>query len=226
MNAIQGNANAFGTPAPANSIEFDPNTSANSVEKMYTFNTVDDDVDETENRIIVIIRSSSGTYHYSVPDDGTQTATTNLVDKGPTIALEFVNEKVTKGQPAQFRLTASSKIVSEAIVMVEVTDPNNCIANGAPTQTMIPIGQTEGLLEVMTFSDQTAPECMISASLNEDARYKVSEAKNSATIMVVNELIYTVSITTGDSIVEGQDAVFTITTSPIPETSFELDLKY
>ena len=42
--------------------------------------------------------------------------------------------------------------------------------------------------------------------------------------MVVNELIYTISITTGDPIVEGQDAVFTITTSPIPETSFELDL--
>ena len=44
--------------------------------------------------------------------------------------------------------------------------------------------------------------------------------------MVVNEIFYTISITTGDSIVEGQDAVFTITTSPIPETSFELDLKY
>ena len=121
MNAVDVNATTFGTPAPTNSIEFDPNTSAGSVDKVYTINTVDDDVDESENRIVVTIVSSIGTYHYSIPDDGTQFASTNLVDKGPTIALEFVNERVTKGQPAQFRLTASSEIVSEAIVMVEVT---------------------------------------------------------------------------------------------------------
>ena len=122
VNAVDVNATTFGTPAPTNSIEFDPNTTANSVDKAYLINTVDDNVDELENRIVVTIVSSSGTYHYSIPDDGTQFASTNLADKGPTIALEFVNENVTKGQPAQFKLTASSKLVSEAIVMVEVTE--------------------------------------------------------------------------------------------------------
>ena len=166
--------------------------------------------------------SSSGTYHYSIPDDGTQFASTNLADKGPTIALEFVNERVTKGQLAQFKLTASSEIVSEAIVMVDVTDIDDCIQGATPTQTTIEVGQTDGLLEVMTISDQNLPECAVTASLSSNARYKINQSKNSDTIMVVNEIIYTVSIATSDPIDEGQDAIFTITTSPA--TALELDL--
>ena len=223
VNADDGNANAFGTTEPANSIEFDPNTSANSVNKMYTINTVDDDVDETENRVTVTIVSSSGTYHYKIPDDGTETASTNLVDKGPTISLEFVNDYVTKSQPAQFKVTASSKVASNVTILVDVSG-TNCISGNAPTQTMISEGESEGTLDVMTISDQSAPECMITAALNADARYKVHERKYSGTVRVGNDVVYTVSIARPNPINEGQDAVFTITTLPIPESAIEIDL--
>ena len=48
VNTVAGSANLFGSPAPVNSIEFDPNTSTTSVSMMYLINTVDDDIDESE----------------------------------------------------------------------------------------------------------------------------------------------------------------------------------
>ena len=224
VNADDGNANLFGSPAPVDSIEFDPNTSTTSVTMMYLINTVDDDIDERENRITVSIVSSVANYHYSIPDDGTESAFTNLTDKGPSLTIESVNNEVTIGQPAQFRVSSSSVVVSNVVVMINVTDTNDCISGAKPTQTMMLTGQSVQLLEIMSISDQSALECTISVSLSEDARYIVGDSNNSATVTVSNEIFYTISISTGEPIIEGQDAIFTITTSPVPETSFELDL--
>ena len=167
--------------------------------------------------------SSSGSNHYSIPDDGTEFATTNLIDKGPTISLEFVNNYVTKSQPAQFKVTASSKLASNATILVDVSGIN-CIPGAAPTQTIILKGESEGTLDVTTISDQSVPECMITATLSVDARYKVHETKYTGTVRVGNDIVYTVSIARPNPINEGQDAVFTITTSPKPETAIEIDV--
>ena len=218
VNFDDNNTNTIGS-APPMTVTFDANTTEFTVSKMYPVNTLDDDIDEMNGEVTVTIELPDNAA-YTISNLYSHTESKTILDNGPLITIETVNSYVTRGQLAQIRVNANSNLIDDTTIQVNVSQ-SNCISGTPDEEVIIKQGESNGLLEILT--TEGSNDCEIAATLESGEHYKIGTSNTVATIMTGNEVIYTVSISTGTPIFEGTDAEFTISTTPIPQQTFTLN---
>ena len=218
VNFDDNNTNTIGS-APPMTVTFDANTTEFTVSKMYPVNTLDDDIDEMNGEVTVTIELPDNA-DYTISNLYSHTESKTILDNGPLITIETVNSYVTRGQLAQIRVNANSNLIDDTTIQVNVSQ-SSCISGTPDEEVIIKQGESNGLLEILT--TEGSNDCEISATLENGEHYKIGTSNTVATIMTGNEVIYTISISTGTPIFEGTDAEFTISTTPIPQQTFTLN---
>ena len=218
VNVDDNNTNTIGS-APPMTVTFDANTTEFTVSKMYPVNTLDDDIDEMNGEVTVTIELPDNAA-YTISNLYSHTESKTILDNGPLITIESVNSYVTHGQLAQFRVNANSNLIDDTTIQVNVSQ-SSCISGTPDEEVIIKQGESNGLLEILTTTGSN--DCEITATLESGEHYKIGTSNTVATIMTGSEVIYTVSISTGMPIIEGADAKFTISTTPIPQQTFTLN---
>ena len=188
-------------------------------------NTESDDIDEDDGAITASIAAGQG-YEVSarssasviVSDGGTPTPKISIAGGGA----------INEGGTATFTLTARPKPASNISVVVDISESGGSFAaSGQTGSRSVPIGISgKATFSVATENDDTVENNgLITATVLNGAAYAVAHPV-SATVGVrdagTNEPF--VRISAGRSIIEGQEAVFTLRASPKPTAAIDVNV--
>ena len=135
----------------------------------------------------------------------------------PVVTIAADAPSVTEGETAAFTLTATPPPPADLTVSVTVaTTGDYGIAGESRTVTIPTTGSF--VLTLATTGDTTdEPDGSVTVTVADGAGYTVgSSASGTVAIRDDDEPAPVVSITAGDAVTEGGDAVFTLTASPLP----------
>ena len=183
-----------------------------------TVTTSDDNVDEVDGSVTVTITAGSG---YTVSSSQGSATATISDDDGPVVPEVSITSAggVVEGSNAVFTLTGSPAPTANLPVVVSVSQSGTYgVTTGSRTVT-IPTGGTVTL--TVTTSDDNVDEAdgSVTVTITAGSGYTVSSSQGSATATISDDdgpVVPEVSITSAGGVVEGSNAVFTLTGSPAP----------
>ena len=186
--------------------------------------TADDSVDEADGSVTATLAAGDG---YSL---GTAKAATVGVadDDDPLPEVSFTaGSGGTEGVDVSFTVTASSAPAADLAVGVAVAASGDFgVAVGTRTVT-IPKGATSATLAVATAGDSVdEPDGSVTATLRAGGDYVVG-VPASRTVAVADDddpPPSVVSVAAGGGVVEGGDAVFTVSASPAPSVDVDVSV--
>ncbi|MXX01030.1 MAG: hypothetical protein F4Z79_05305, partial [Acidimicrobiia bacterium] len=157
--------------------------------------------------VLVTASDGSGTAHLSLEVSVERTM--------PDISI-VSGGGVNEGDDATFTVTASPPPTADLEVGVTVAQSGDYGATTGPRTVTIPPSGSYTLTVATT--DDTADEADGSVSVTVDAGsgYTVSTSAGTATVVVSDDDVLEVSVTAGSGVVEGGDAVFVVSASPVP----------
>ena len=175
--------------------------------------TESDSLDEDDGVITATLLAGSG---YSVTSP--TTANVRVSDGGvvtPEINIRRLASPINEGNVATFTLTANPAPETTMAVDVMVEDSGDFAQSGETGYRTAFIGTSgSGSLSVNTIDDQVAEtDGRITATIQSGSGYTVGSA--SSAFVVVADLTPQVVVSGGPAINEGEDATFTVSTSPV-----------
>ncbi|MCY4331137.1 MAG: leucine-rich repeat protein, partial [Cyanobacteria bacterium MAG CAR1_bin_15] len=178
----------------------------------FTVSTENDDVDEADGSIAATVTAGTG---YTVGS----VATASVVvrdDEVPTVSIAG-GSAVTEGGEVVFTLTANPVPAANLAVTVSVSETGNVASSGATGTRTVTIG-TGGTVDftVATEDDATdEADGSIAATVTTGTGYTVGSTAT-ASVVVRDDEVPTISITGGSAVTEGGDVTFTLTATPPP----------
>ena len=197
---------------------------ANSNSVQLTIRTTGDAVDEADGTVTATVVTKND---YTI--SSTQGIATIAIedDEVPEIRIAAGND-VTEGDNAVFTLTSTPTPHAPLTVDVAITKTGDYgVTPGTQTVTM-PITGT-AMLTIPTTGDAVDEvDGTVTATVVSKSGYTISSTQGTATIAVEDDDVVanvpTVSITAGSDVIEGSDAVFTVTSTPAQQTDLDVDV--
>ncbi len=187
-----------------------------------TVSTSDDSTDETDGSVSVTVNAGSG---YTV--SGTQgSASVNVADNDvpppstPEISI-VSGSGIIEGGNASFTVTAFPAPSSALSVSVTVSQSGDFGASTGTRTVTVPTSGTATFAVSTTDDNTDETDGSVTVTVNALSGYTVSATQGSATVAVVDNdvpppVTPEISIVSGSGIIEGGDASFTVTASPVP----------
>ena len=188
--------------------------------------TADDSVDEADGSVTATLAAGDG---YGL--GAARAASVGVADDDDPLPEVSVTagSGATEGSAAVFTVSASSPTSADLAVGVAVAASGDFgVAAGARTVT-IPKGAASATLAVATADDSVdEPDGSVTVTLKAGGDYEVG-VPASRTVTVADDddpppVIAEVSIAAGGDVVEGGDAVFTLSASPTPNADVDVDV--
>ncbi|MCY4174264.1 MAG: hypothetical protein OXF25_09455, partial [Cyanobacteria bacterium MAG CAR3_bin_5] len=178
----------------------------------FTVATEDDDVDEADGSIAATVTAGTG---YTVGS----VATASVVvrdDEVPTISIAG-GSAVTEGGDVVFTLTADPVPAANLPVTVSVSESGNVANSGATGTRTVTIGTGGTVAFTVSTEDDDVDEAdgSIAATVTAGTGYTVGSTAT-ASVVVRDDEVPTVSIAGGSAVTEGGDVTFTLTADPVP----------
>ena len=207
-------------------------------QKTFDILTQADLVDEPNGSITVeILTDSSPTVQYTLTSTiADRSSTISVLDDDdlPTLSIASVENSVTEGSPAQFRITATTTATERLVVQINVSSTGNVIgqATGNTTTTM-PSNTTGYVFDIATQSDLVDESdgsitVQLRVDTNTPAKYTLTDitADLSATVNVQDDDVAPViSIAAVASpITEPANAQFRITSPTAPSENLTINI--
>ena len=180
-----------------------------------TVATSDDSTEEADGSVTATLNSGTG---YAVSSsNGAATVVISDNDDPPATTPEIsiaAGSDVTEGSTASFTITASPPPAAALSVNVTVSQSGDYSATTGTQTVSIPTSGSY-TLTVATSDDSTdEADGSVTATVNSGSGYTVSTSNGAATVAVSDDDVPEISISSGGDIIEGSDAIFTITASP------------
>ena len=201
-----------------------------------TIATTNDNVDEANGSVTATVNSGTG---YTV--DSTAGSATVVVEDDddtsppppttPEVSIT-AGDDITEGGNAVFTVTASPAPHAALSVTIAVSQTGDFgVSPGSQTVT-IPTSGSATLTIATTNDNVDEANGSVTATVNSGTGYTVSTTAGSATVVVEDDddtsppppTTPEVSITAGDDITEGGNAVFTVTASPAPHAALSVTI--
>ena len=189
--------------------------------------TQPDTMDEENGSVTVTITDDKDGTDYTVGSPSSDSVT--VTDDDPVITISGPSSSIVEGNDAEFTIQANGAPRSDITINIGVSDPGGFLSNAAPTSVILPIGDTSVPLPLAT---QVRTECedqgAITVTIKNGTDYTVGSNDNvaHATVTSLPAHCVTVPVITieadDDSIVEGEDAAFTIRANPAPSSDLEV----
>ena len=128
---------------------------------------------------------------------------------------------VIEGADATFTLTADPAPAAALSVSVAVTQSGDYATTGSHTVT-IPASGSATLTVATTNDSIDEADGSVTATVDTGTGYTVSTTAGSATVAVSDDDVPEVSITSAGAVIEGADAVFTVTADPAPAAALDV----
>ena len=204
--------------------DFDPVVlPANSTAVQFEVAIVDDTTIELNGSVEARILQNNS---YALSAEPNDRATVIVRDNdAPTgISILAMMASVQEGQVAQFKIQSDSPLSESVAIGIAVTSDGSFLTTSTPQQVELAPGELEVLLEIFTINDQLdEPAGSITVTLQSGTGYQVASSHLSASINVLdNDDPPVISISSGETIDEGDDAEFVITTSQATSLSKEI----
>ncbi len=147
---------------------------------------------------------------------------------GPTISISSGGD-VTEGSDAAFTVTANPAPTADLDVTVSVSQIGDFGVDITARTVTIPSSGTQTLTMATTDDDIHESNGSVTATVDRGSGYLVSHASGQATVAINDDddppaVTPEVSIAAGGGIIEGGDAVFTITADPAPVSALTVDV--
>ena len=183
-----------------------------------TLATANDDADEPDGSVSVTVAAGEG---YTVGDPASGTVAVQDDDAPlPAITISAGASPVTEGGNAAFTVTASPAPAAELSVTVTVATAGE-FGVTAGTQT-VPIPTTgSATLTLATTGDEVdEADGSVSVTVAAGEGYTVGDpASGTVAVRDDDEPLPEITVSAGDAVIEGGDAVFTVSASPAPASS-------
>ena len=199
-----------------------------------SFDTVDDDVDESDGSVTYTIQSSSD---YNVASAPNNSATITIQDNDeptPVVSISSASSAVTEGSPAVFRITVDPSPTAAFDLTISTAFSGDFFGTDSASIRTAGTLTLSGVTQSQDYSVQTVNDDLdesngsVTFTLQDGSVYDVqSSPNNSATITIQDndEPTPVVSISSANSAVtEGSPAVFRITVDPSPTAAFDLTI--
>ncbi len=188
--------------------------------------TADDSADEADGSVTATVVDGAG---YDLGADKTATvAVADDDDPAPQVDIT-ASSGGTEGTDVVFTITATPQPAADLDVAVAITASGDFgVTAGTRTVTILS-GATQATLTVATVDDgDDEPDGRVTATLVAGSGYTVGpQASQSAPITDDDDpppVIPEISVTAGGDVIEGSDAVFTVTASPPKSAAFEVSV--
>ena len=200
-----------------------------------TIATTNDNVDEANGSVTATVNSGTG-YTVSTTAGSATIVVEDDDDTSPppptTPEVSITaGDDITEGGNAVFTVTASPAPHAALSVTIAVSQTGDFgVSPGSQTVT-IPTSGSATLTIATTNDNVDEANGSVTATVNSGTGYTVSTTAGSATIAVEDDdaapapVMPCVSITAGDDITEGGNAVFTVTASPAPNAAVSVTVR-
>ena len=180
--------------------------------------TDDDETDEPNATLTLTLTDGSGYNLSSVSSQNSASVTVEDNDARPhadavvpKVTVAAVDDTVTEGRDAVFRLTRTGDSTLALPVTFSVSDPGSALSASAPTSAAIPANATTALVALATADDNIIePNATITLTLTDGDAYDLGSDRT-ATLTVQDNDSPVVTVSSGDDVTEGESAEFTLT---------------
>ena len=197
-----------------------------------SFDTVDDDVDESDGSVTYTIQSSSDYHVASTPNNSATITIQDNDEPIPVVSISSASTSVTEGSLAVFSITVDPSPTAAFDLVINTTftgdffGTDSASIRSAGTLTLNNVTQSQDY-NVQTVNDELdESNGSVTFTIQDGSDYDVqSSPNNSATITIQDndEPIPVVSISgASTSVTEGSPATFRITLDPSPTGAFDL----
>ncbi len=225
-------------------VDIDPDTGtgtrtltipANSAAATVIVDTVDDDIEEGADGTVTVTLESLGNDDYQVAAaPGNAAAATVADNDGPPVVSISGGSAVTEGGTARFTLTASPAPAATIAVNIDVHDFGDFASSGQAGSRSVRVGASGTAAMTVTTDDDSEAETdgAITATVRSGAGYSPSSVSGSAVIAVSDNdapppppgATPVVTISGGDAVTEGGEAVFLLGADPAPSSDLAVEV--
>ena len=179
--------------------------------------TVDDNDFEASGLVAISIVEGEG---YTIGKvSGATTVEFAILDNDEPEEISIVASapEITEGDSVKFEIRAGQSTPYDRIIYFQVVDENNILPTALPEFVVINAGEKETTIDIATNDDGYYFEpSTITVSLTDGDNYELAETGRSAAVTVTDNDNYSLSISSIENITEGDEAVFTITSTQVP----------
>ena len=180
--------------------------------------TDDDETDEPNATLTLTLTDGSGYDLSSVSSQNSASVTVEDNDARPhadavvpKVTVAAVDDTVTEGNDAVFRLTRTGDSTLALPVTFSVSDPGSALSASAPTSATIPANATTALVALATADDNIIePNSTITLTLTDGDAYDLGSDRT-ATLTVQDNDSPVVTVSSDGDVTEGANAEFTLT---------------
>ena len=185
--------------------------------------TVDDEVCESNGNIEVTIEEDTvGAKNYEVGsrDDDDVDVEDNETCL-PVITIVALDSSIVEGEDAEFRIEADPAPSSNLWINIDVDDAGDFLDGPAPTRVRLLSGRTSVPLNLLI---SCGPDGEIEVTIETGTGYTVGSPPSArVTVDIPCDPVITIEAN-DSSIVEGEDAEFTITATPAPTSNLWINI--
>ena len=212
---IVGDYQLYGIP---NSVTI--NTGDNSASVQFEING--DNQDEPDGTLIATIVSNAD---YNLAPTG-NTVSVKLLDTDQLrVAVASSSDAVIEGESIDFRFSSNQEPRQDIEIEFEISEQGDFLVDEAPTSITILAGRTEAFLSLQTQDDsEYESEGLVELSLVASPDYNVEQAASSIDVAIRDNDGPTMTIAGISSIVEGEDAIFIVSTSSQPLENLDVNI--
>ena len=193
---------------------------AGDTEGTVSLATVDDDIDETAEEVVVTLQAGAS---YGL---GVSEATGRILDNDglPEVTVAADADSVAEGEAAAFTLTRVGDASAALEVTIAVTDDDSVLAGVAPTRATFRAGSATAALSLATRDDDVdGAEATLTLTLQPDAAYELDAVSAASVTVTDNDAAPAVSIADADTVTEGGTLAFTVSLSHPSDSEIAVD---
>ena len=191
-----------------------------------SFDTVDDDVDESNGSVTYTLESSSDYHVASSPNNSATIAIQDNDEPTPVVSISRVSASVTEGSQAVFSIAVDPNPTTAFDLVISTTFTGDFFGTDTSSGTLT----IEDVTASQNYNVQTVDDNLdendgsVTFTIQDGSDYDVKNApNNSASITIQDDDLPVVSISSkSTSVTEGSPAVFSITVNPNPSVAFDL----
>ena len=200
----------------------------NYVDQQFTANiripTIDDSDFEPHGHVKITLEPGS---NYTIDESKLTSAEFTILDNDSPANISVVakNSEITEGDSVIFEIRKPTKDSYEQYINFSITENGNFMQFEPPEFAVLKSYENVVEVNVSTVDDGFYEESgLITMSLLDGFNYRVADTNSSASVVVNDNDNYFLSILGGDDITEGEDAIFTISSTQTPSENLEIAL--
>ena len=165
--------------------------------------------------------------NYTIDESKVTSAEFTILDNDAPANISVIakNSEITEGDTAIFEIRKPTKDSYEQYINFSITENGNFMQFAPPEFAVLKSYENVVEVNVSTVDDGFYEESgLITMSLLDGFNYRLADTNSSASVVVNDNDNYFLSIFSGDDITEGEDAIFTISSTQTPSENLEIAL--